>query len=188
MYDSLLRSHSNVTYTVTINQERENVKGPQLNPYVFHSTYFHLWSADITAGIHYISDRGTPGPTALFKLTSNFYLVLCGPEKGSRSSMIVFARISGWPPVSFVPRTRSCGQNEVSDQLTFWTSRSVTKPAEPPLNGLCKTKTVLYFHRLDVISVPHAYNATDAAIVKDRQHPFVGPNHHNLIILVQLNK
>ncbi len=66
---------------------------------------------------------------------------------------------------SLSPRARRCGQKEFSDQLALRTSYSVAKPACPQ------------FHSWYAISAIYLKNATDAIIVKDRQHPFVGHSH-----------
>ncbi len=60
---------------------------------------------------------------------------------------------------SSAPRTRWCGKEKVFDQLTFGTSCSMTKPAEPFLHEqcryTCKTGTAMQFHRWHTVSAPY---------------------------------
>ncbi len=76
-----------------------------------------------------------------------------GPESGFKLALIVVAYVFSWPPT----RLRHV---RGGDQLTYGTSCSVTRPAEPSLlercQYSCKAEAAPQFHGWHVMSLPTA--------------------------------
>ncbi len=93
---------------------------------------------------------------------------------------------------SSAPRARRCGQKLVLDQFTVGASCGITKPAEPSLHEqcryTCKAEAAPQFHGWHTVSATFAWNAADAVIVKDLQHPFVGYSYRPRLATITQNR
>ncbi len=133
------------------------------------NTYLYLWwhSAGITNRVDHVTDGSNPGSTGLWGFTRDFHPVLspsCVAEDSRpRERFQAFLECRGLRlqlvSSSFSTRARRCGQEEVPDELTLRTSRSVAKLTKFPLDELswyaCEAEVAPQFHRLYAIFTPH---------------------------------